>query len=55
MIEALFVNFSQTRRLGQASGNVCPIVEKVVQRKGWLDGVGQLVKSKEELSPPTRG
>ena len=55
MIEALFVNFSQTRRLGQASGNAGPIVEKVAQRKGWLDGVSQLVKGKEELSPPTSG
>jgi hypothetical protein len=55
VIEALFVNFPRTRGLGQASGNVGPIVEKVAQRKGWLDGVGQLVKSKEELSPPTSG
>jgi hypothetical protein len=47
------MGFSRARRLGQASGNAGPIVDKVTQRQGGLDCVSELMKSKEELSPST--
>jgi hypothetical protein len=50
-VELLLLCFSHSRRLGQLISNVGPIRNEMAQRKGWLEGVGELMKGEQELSP----